>query len=397
MPEKVLYLLNVSNPQRLSADSGWLFADILAPALVDQGAEVTIACPVPVTDPRVAHVPLPAAGSKYRARFTADVGALADLIAGVEPSVVVANQIEHAGAVRAALLEARSPARLAGYCHYLPFHVDERGVHSDVAFDDGGLGVPVRMLFFTGLAACETILVHSATAAAWLAEAAAALDLDLSGRIRIVPPPRDPRLVATERRTPPRLGVAVADETTDGGAVVNVLYNHRLYEHYGTGRFLELAAQLTANPSVRLTVMDLFGSRASGRRSLDASPERYRAALAALPGVQLVSDDGDRGAYRTILAGTDLALAPFRAGCTWSMSVIDCQAMGVPVLAPRLGWLAGAVDPDLSFDEPHEAVKIAESLLVDPPAWAAASARAADATRALAPELIAARYLAAIA
>ena len=35
---RVLYLLNISNPDRLSADSGWIFADLLIPALVDAGA-----------------------------------------------------------------------------------------------------------------------------------------------------------------------------------------------------------------------------------------------------------------------------------------------------------------------------------------------------------------------
>lgn len=387
--ENVLYLLNVSNSDRLSADSGWLFADILAPALVDLGARVTIGCPVPVSDPRVGHLPVPVVSSKYRVRFTTDVAALARLIEQVRPSVVVANQVEHAGAIRAAVLEAGSRARVVGYCHYLPFHVDEQGVQADAAFADNGLGSAVRMQFFTGLAACDRIMVHSSTAAAWVVTAAAALGLhDLVERVRIVPPPRDPRLVADGPR---------AASSSTAGRTVQVLYNHRLYENYGTGRFLELAAQLTANPAVRLTVMDLFGNRALGRRSLDASPERYRAALAQMPGVQVISDGGDRAFYRDILAGTDLALAPFRAGCTWSMSLIDCQAMGVPVLAPRLGWLARAVEEELAFDEPHEAVKIAEGLLADPAAWTAASARASAATRALAPELVAARYLAAIA
>jgi glycosyltransferase involved in cell wall biosynthesis len=389
MGENVLYLLNVSNPDRLSADSGWLFADILGPALVDLGARVTIGCPVPVSDPRIEHLPVPVVSSKYRVRFSTNVAALASLVEHVAPSVVVANQVEHAGAIRAAILEAGSRARVVGYCHYLPFHVDGQGVQPDAAFGDGGLGSAVRMQFFTGLSACDRIMVHSPTAASWLGAAAAVLGLDeLAERIRIVPPPRDPRLVADGPRTPPPL---------TAGRTVKILYNHRLYEHYGTGRFLELAAQLTANPAVRLTVMDLFGDRADGRRSLDASPERYRAALAAMPGVQVVSDRGDRKFYRDVLAGADLALAPFRAGCTWSMSLIDCQAMGVPVLAPRLGWLAGAVEDGLAFDEPHEAVKIAEGLLADPDAWTTASARAAVATRGLAPELVAARYLAACA
>jgi glycosyltransferase involved in cell wall biosynthesis len=387
MAERLLYLLNVSNPQRLASDSGWLFADILTPALADQGTEVTVGCPVPVTDRRVRHVPLPGAGDKYGTRFTADVAAIAALVRQVEPAVVVANQVEHAAAVRAALLAARSGALLAGYCHYLPFHVDARGLQPDAAFRDGGLEVPVRMQFFTGLAACDRILVHSPVAADWLASAAGAVNLDLSGRVRVVPPPRDPRLVAGPGDH--------ADAGSDSGGL-RVLYNHRLYEHYGTGRFVELAALLTTNPAVRLTVMDVTGSRARERRSLDASPERYAAALADLPGTELVSDRGDRSMYRSILARCDVAVAPFRPGCTWSMSVIDCQAMGVPVLAPRLGWLAGAVDPGLGFDEPHDAVKIAEELLADPGHRAVLAAREAARTRALAPELIAARYLAAV-
>jgi hypothetical protein len=75
MGESLLYLLNVSNPQRLASDSGWLFADILTPALADLGVDVTVGCPVPVTDPRVGHVRLPGPGDKYQTRFTADAAA----------------------------------------------------------------------------------------------------------------------------------------------------------------------------------------------------------------------------------------------------------------------------------------------------------------------------------
>lgn len=390
MSIRLLYLLNVSNPERLASDSGWLFADILAPALIDQGADVTIACPVPVTDPRAKHAPLPPLGDKYRTRFTTDVAVIADLISTVRPDAVVANQIEHAAAVRAAILAARSSALLAGYCHYLPFHVSGQGIlQPDAAFLDGGLERAVRMQFFTGLAACDRILVHSTTAAEWLAAAAAAVNLDLAGHDRVVPPPRDPRLVSGAQ-------ARLAGDIPGADGVTRVLYNHRLYDHYGTGRFLELAARLTAIPAVRLTVMDVTGARARERRSLDASPERYAAALAELPGVEFASDGGDRAAYREILSRSHLAVAPFRRGCTWSMSVVDCQAMGVPVLAPRLGWLAGAVDEELSFDEPHEGAKIAESLIADPGRWARLSALEAARTRPLAPELIAARYLAAL-
>jgi len=50
MPQRVLYLLNISNPARLAADSGWIFADLLARALA--GAGVTVTIPAPDGDAR---------------------------------------------------------------------------------------------------------------------------------------------------------------------------------------------------------------------------------------------------------------------------------------------------------------------------------------------------------
>ncbi|MEI5035346.1 glycosyltransferase [Streptomyces sp. S1A(2023)] len=124
---RVLYLLNISNPDQLSADSGWIFADLLAPALADAGAEVAVAAPAAAGDARCGFHRTKAPGTKYRARFSADIDELVALIRAERPDVVVANQIEEAPAVRAALLEAGSDALLAGYCHYLPFSFTEGG------------------------------------------------------------------------------------------------------------------------------------------------------------------------------------------------------------------------------------------------------------------------------
>jgi hypothetical protein len=79
------------------------------------------------------------------------------------------------------------------------------------------------------------------------------------------------------------------------------------------------------------------------------------------------------------------------------MSVVDCMAMGVPVLAPRLGWLAEFADPALTFDHPDQAVAIVERLLSDPGFAAAAANRAVTATASLAVDTVADAYLAAVA
>lgn len=386
MARSLLYLLNVSNPDQFAADSGWLFADILAPALLAQGAEMSIASPVPLSDARIRFLKAPTPATKYRARFGGDVELFADLLRQARPSVVIANQVESAPSIRAAMLEAKIDAAIAGYCHYLPFHLDSAGrLCLDASLNDAGLGRAALMQFLTGLTACDRILVHSRIAERWLLTCADLFGVDLGDRVRIVPPPCDPRLVRD-----------VGDITPPGGDLpARVIYNHRLYEHYGTGRFLALASQLVS-PAIEIMVMDMFGAARAKRRPLDSSPDRYRKILAEMPGVHVVSDGGVRDRYRALLASAHLGLAPFRPGCTWSMSLIDCHAMGLPVVAPRMGWLADAVDPALGFDEPAEAVKIAERLLSDPAAWLRASQTAQRGVRALAPSIVAARYLAAI-
>ncbi|MCX4821248.1 glycosyltransferase [Streptomyces sp. NBC_01142] len=386
---RVLYLLNISNPDRLAADSGWIFADLLAPALADAGAEVTVASPAPAGDTRAVFHRTRVHGTKYRARFGADIGELASMIRAAKPDVVVANQIEEAPAVRAALLEAGSGALLAGYCHYLPFSLTGGGrVVLDPSLDDGGLGRSVLLAFAAGVSACDRVMVHSATAASWVSAATAQVGVDVAGRMRVVPPPRDGRLV----RDPAT--VTAADRT--GAGAIGV-YNHRLYAHYGTGRFVDLARELTASGLVRVRVMDLFGTRRAERSGLDDSPERMRDQLAAMAHVQVVSDRGDRIRYRQLLAGACFGIAPFRPGCPWSMSVIDCQGMGLPVISPRMGWLAEHIAPALHFTTTAEAVALAERLATDDAFHAEHARRAFASTTRLTPASVAASYLEAVA
>lgn len=380
----LLYLLNVSNSSRLSADSGWIYADILTRALSDAGRDITLVCPVPVSDSRVRHmVPPPAPTGKYRVRITHDVGYLAQVLRATRPDTVVVNQVEAAPAVRAAMLDAGVEAQVVGYCHYLPFSVDENGtLTKDPAFSGKGLELPLRLTFAAGMAACDRVLVHSRTARDWVLTAADEYRADIHNRARIVPPPRDPRLVRSD---------ATPAEHPRG------LYNHRLYRHYGTDRFIDLAHHLTRD-GLLLRVMDLFGQREPERVALDPSPEEARARLSDLSGVTIHTDEGDRGRYRALLTDTTVGLAPFRPGCTWSMSIIDLHAMGVPVIAPRMAWMAEAVHPDLLFDpnDLETATKIASRLVHDRAFWDTHSRFAYESTLALSPENVATQYLEAI-
>ncbi|WP_246561712.1 glycosyltransferase family 1 protein [Streptomyces roseirectus] len=385
LPERLLYLLNVSNPGHLSADSGFTFAELLTSAWADAGVEVTVGAPVPVGDERVRFVATASPATKYRARLAPDLDGLASVVREVRPQAVVVNQIEAAPAVRAALVEAGVDALVAGYCHYLPFSFDNgERLCLDPSLDDGGLGRSILLAFVGGLAACDRVLVHSATAASWTSTVAARMGVDLGEKLHVVPAPRDERLV----RDP-------SDALVPDGIATGV-YNHRLYAHYGTREFTDLARRLTAGSPVRLTVLDLLGDRSPERIRLDSSPERFRAELASLDGVMVDSDRGDRLRYRELLAGAHFGLAPLRPGCPWSMSVIDCQGMGLPVVGPRTGWPAEHIADDLLFDTPDDAVRIVTRLATDPAFYLAQAKQAHDSTALLSPALVAARYLEAL-
>ncbi|MET8747571.1 hypothetical protein [Streptomyces sp. NPDC004728] len=193
----------------------------------------------------------------------------------------------------------------------------------DPSLNDAGLGRPVLLAFAAGLAACDRGLVHSSMAASWVSAAAARMAVNLGEKLRAVPAPRDERLVSGPATTLPASGA---------GAIG--VYNHRLYAHYGTGQVADPARDLVASGTVRLRVMDLFGRRRAECKGLDDSPEKMRDQLADLPHVQVVSDRGDRVRYKDLVAGARFGIAPFRPGCPWSMSVIDCQGMGLPAPGP---------------------------------------------------------------
>ncbi|MET7316611.1 hypothetical protein ABZX83_14670 [Streptomyces thermoviolaceus] len=274
---------------------------------------------------------------------------------------------------------------LAGLTQDVAFSFTDTGVlELDPAMNDRGLGRSVLLAFTAGLAACDRVLVHSSTAASWTTAAAARTGVDLGDKLHIVPAPRDVRLV----RDP-------ADITPPEGRATGI-YNHRLYRHYGTARFTRLARRLVADAPVRLTVMDLFGTRSPERIRLDPSPERHLEELATTDGVTIASDRGDRIRYRNLLAGAHFGIAPFRPGCPWSMSVIDCQAMGLPVIGPRTGWLAEHIDHELLFDTDEQAVQIAQRLATDAEFYLVQAKRAYASTADLTPAAVAARYLEAI-
>ncbi|MCX5398546.1 hypothetical protein [Streptomyces sp. NBC_00102] len=97
---RMLHAPNVPNPVYATAGSDFAFAYLIAPALTDARAGMTVASPVPVGEPRVHFSLTTPPSTAYRARFDTGADALVDRFRDRRPEVVVATHVEAAPASR---------------------------------------------------------------------------------------------------------------------------------------------------------------------------------------------------------------------------------------------------------------------------------------------------------
>lgn len=369
----VLSILNVSNPDRIHADSGYIFSNLIGSALCDLSHEFTSVSPVPLVDERSGHIYLPPPVNKYEARLRLPSNAVEDAILRTRPDVILVNQVEATAQVRAIAVSAGLTPKIASYCHYLPFTVRNNAIGVDDSLNDKGLWEPILFQFLSGLSASDVILVHSRTAQLYIHKLLRRHGIT-NRPVEIVAPPRDPKFVKSQ---PPQQPVQPV-----------LIYNHRLYEHYGTARFLSLAKLISSRTDIKIIVLDPAARSSSVRRSFDPSPVKYAEQLRDIENVEVRDDVVTRSGYQGVLSQATVALAPFRENCTWSMSCVDCEGMGIPVIAPRMAWFKEHISESLLFDTEHEAVDLLAQLVGNAELLARESKKAIERTAPLDSSLI---------
>ncbi len=374
---RILHILNVSNGERLTADSGWIFAELIGSELLKRGHDFIVAGPAPIREPSSEFVKVDAPVGKYAARFGFSFADLLRAVRDAEPTHILVNQPEIVPEVRAAILEARGTAVVGCYCHYVPFLYDEYGELIDCpSLNDCGLGRSVRIAFLSGIAASDFAFVHSSTARKWIEQASQAHSLVIP-RLQIAPPPCDPTF---------RIGPCERDGSSHSRT--EVVYSHRLYEHYGTAQFLRMADQIVDHLGLTVDVTDVLGDRSPSRSRLDTSPDWYRESIEGRPGINIV-DGSNRHLYRETVRRALVVLAPFRPGSTWSMSCIDAQGLGVPVIAPKMPWYEEHIDDRLLFSTDQEGLALIGRLHSDREFWEEMSGISEASTGRLGPSLVA--------
>lgn len=347
---KLLSFLNISNIDDINSDSGFIFNRIILDEFTKHGHVVAAVLPVQLNTKKldlnykIYYANL--GSSKYEVRFNFNWNQMLSIIADFSPDYILVNQAELTAAFRALLISNRvTNIQIITYCHYPALYAAEPEIRLDDSLNDNNLCCSIVTDILQAVNIADYFFIQSAFAKELLVNAAQKFHITLNKEIYLLPPPYDPFLY------------------TNTQSLGNfIIYNHRLYENYGTAQILELAKQ---NVDKQFLISNPMAHRSAERSSADPKPEQYASQLAACSNVVVVDGGSNRVAYKNYLMHGKVGIAAFRPSCVWSMSAIDCIGMNIPVISPDFAAYREFIPAILRFNSIQDEVVLLEKLLSD--------------------------------
>jgi hypothetical protein len=379
---KVLALLNVSNVDDLSCDSGVIFQSILTREFYRSGIEYVLIGPDiaafhALDFPLGRKAFLQMGTNRYDSRFTFDWEGLKQLIAHEMPDAIFNNQIELTSAIRALLVTlGANNTPLVAYCHYPAlWGIKDGGVPVlDESLNTAGLGLPIVFDILNAACLADVFIIQSEFGKNLVLAAAAFHRVTLKQPPIVLPPPYDPRLYRETLGLPP--------------CNRRLVYNHRLYASYGTEAFVSLVEGLS---NVECRIFDPMPNRSAKRHSLSPSPMEFRATLKKMPYTELVDGNISREKYGALLQEARVGMGALRRACVWSMAAVDCMGLGIPVVAPHYAAYPEFIPQQLLFTDLDQAKDLIGRLLEDDHFWLSSTHACHAMVKQLAPSHIAQR------
>lgn len=367
---KIITFLNVSNRSRIQADSGYIFYDLLSP-FFSKNNEFYFVSPEPLSDKKSFFIKREYGFNKYEVRFSFDWEYYSGLISMICPDIIIVNQVELVPHFRAVVEALGIKTAVVSYAHYIPFLLADGKIIYDDSLNNSGLGIAVCNAFLSGLVLSDLVFTHSAFSKNMLMDFLKQKNvLYDKSRIIINPPPFDTLLIDNNQK-----------HTNE------VIYNHRLYKHYGSDFFYELANFMSEIDSINIKVLDVLGERSEIQDRMDPSVTIIRKKLKGLANVTFINDTYDRKKYKKELKNSFFSIAPYRLNCIWSMSCIDSLGMGVPVISPNIAWYKEIIPSSLRFNNIVEAKSIIYRLY-DNDFWNECSSMAQNSIKRYSPEIV---------
>ncbi|MFA5856783.1 MAG: glycosyltransferase [Candidatus Pacearchaeota archaeon] len=341
---KILDFLNVSNISNLEADSGFVFQRILTKEILKQRPSweiyfISPENPLP-EEPRLHHIPLDYGHSKFEARFNFPWFELKEKLTPVISNIdlIYINQSEQTANFRALAgsLQPDKSIPIVSYVHYFPIDPGLNSfngsmikpssngrLHFDSTLNTQNLGSIVLMRQIEALSLSSYGITCSNFGINLIDSSIKKLFPDFSAKYEAINPP------------------ICLNEASQGQNVKKddrntIVYNHRLYDHYGPNEFFEYLDWYYDNrrKDFRVIITDPTSGRSAERNTLDKSVGNNKSSILKRKYVDLIHSVEREEYYKTI-GRCKIGIAPFKPSALWSMSLVDCMASGTPVIVPN--------------------------------------------------------------
>lgn len=353
---KIVSYLNVSNPNNLLADSGFVLQKLLLETLSDFGHEIILIAPKEAQNlTKVKVIPIESPLTKYHARFDFNLKYMSNITQKLwnNVDILIVNQIELAAPLKTlTFLESKRNIPIISYVHYLPIDSinDEQELIYDSSLNDVGLGAWILGTIKTSIECANGCVIESQFAKKLLTK------VGNPQKLKIIHPPIEPELQFLSKVNP-------------SNDKIRILYNHRLYAHYGTEElfdWIDVALKGYQN-KCEVLVTSPRGKRTENQRNLDIHSENIITAISSLSYVKII-EAKSRTEYHKVLESIHFGIAPLRSAPLWNLSIADVLATGRPVLASTSGAFPELLEdlPEYLFTGRDEFIKNLRSLLEYP-------------------------------
>jgi len=378
--KRILSFVNTTNINNISSDSGYVFQSLLAKELLNLEYEFIFVGPAPLEVAGVSNIPFDFGDNKYQVRFSFDWEKVQKIIEDTNPDYIFLHQAELTSNFRALLTQMGMQAKVLVYCHYIPYTFESGTVGLDVSLNINDLGESIILRFLNGISNSDIAFVHSNYAETLIKQGMGHYNINTESITFIVlPPPKDTFMEQ----------VRVEFDSNNH----DVAYNHRLYEQYGTQYFIDFIKYSNNNKCVlNYKVFDILSNRNENRKKLETSTGYFRDELNLIQNVETTTEGSNRQRYRKLLSLCKIAVAPLRIGVTWSMAIVDCMSMGIPVVAPSAWWFKDFIPLSLQYDTIEKQLDIMKKLDADSDFWSQSSIECIHRVENLTPQEIAKKF-----
>ncbi|HET6990618.1 MAG TPA: hypothetical protein VFJ43_04805, partial [Bacteroidia bacterium] len=319
---RIISYLNTSNLSNLEADSGYVFQKTLLNELAILGHEVYLIGP-----PKMSGLPssitpifLNFPDNKYGVRLGLEWEKLIKELSKIEPcDVILNNQSELTIALKTACFEAwNKKIPLAIYFHYISIEKRQTG---QILFDPSHNLFGLSQLFWNRQlesAEYSDANIIGSNYGKKLFHKAFKAESKYS-KFTIIPPPVQ------------RFNKFKKENKLKNKKQLTLLYNHRLYDHYGGVEIFKLLQELHKEIPFKLIITDPTGKRSLVRERFDKSVCTIRDFAENLNFTEIKHFDTQETYYKAI-RNIDIGIGHLRPGALWSMAIADIMSLGKPVI-----------------------------------------------------------------